>query len=178
MPGSNGLLPNDEFAALRRDMPPLGDWCVLAGYRGSVAHGTFCPDTSDDVDLMAVCVPPLDRYFGLVQFGSRGTVVRAGPLADGRTLDLVAYEARKFVGLLAQGNPNVLCMLWLRPEHYLVLTPAGRLLVDNRAVFSAKSVYNAFVGHARAEAARTFSQNNMAQELWQADAEIARRGLK
>ena len=174
----DGLLTPSEIGELCRDIAVLGDWCVLAGYRGSVAHGTFCPETSDDVDLMAVCVPPLDRYFGLAQFGSRGTVERRGPLADGRALDLVAYEARKFVSLLAQGNPNVLCMLWLRPEHYLVLTDAGRLLVDNRAVFSVKSVYNAFVGHARAEAARTFSQNNMAQELWQADAEIARRGLK
>ena len=175
MPGSNGLLTPSEIGELCRDIAVLGDWCVLAGYRGSVAHGTFCPETSDDVDLMAVCVPPLDRYFGLVQFGSRGTVVRAGPLADGRTLDLVAYEARKFVGLLAQGNPNVLCMLWLRPEHYLVLTDAGRLLVDNRAVFSAKTVHNAFLGYSRAQLERMTRKHDLL--LKQIEAEIKRRCL-
>jgi hypothetical protein len=55
----------------------LDSWCILHGYRGSIAHGMYeppeNPDSIDDKDTMAICVPPLTHYFGLKEYGSKGT---------------------------------------------------------------------------------------------------------
>jgi len=101
------------------------------------------PNSIDDKDIMSVCVPPLEYYFGLKQFGSRGTkeISRA-------EWDIVIYEVKKFIGLLEKGNPNVLNMLWLQPEHYIYLTDEGRYLIENRDVFTSKKAYRAFSGYA------------------------------
>ena len=54
--------------------PGLGSWAILHGYRGSVAHGMYEPPENplsiDDKDTMAVCVPSLDYYYGLSEYGS------------------------------------------------------------------------------------------------------------
>lgn len=101
------------------------------------------PNSIDDIDLMAVCVPPWSYYTGLSQYGSRGT----REIVDGEW-DIVVYEARKMVSLLQQGNPNVLSMLWSPDDTILWATPAGRLLRAERHLFSSKHVYNAFAGYA------------------------------
>ena len=42
----------------------MDEWCILHGYRGSIAHGMYEPTTEpnsiDDKDTMGVCVPPID----------------------------------------------------------------------------------------------------------------------
>lgn len=140
------LIP-DEIA---REHKGLGEWSILVGWRGSVSHGMYVPgsdpDSIDDKDLMAVCVPPLDHYFGLRQFGSRGTqeIMRG-------EWDIVIYEARKFISLLARGNPNVLALLWLNEHHYVKITDAGRLLIDRRDLFSGRHVYESFTGYAKGQ---------------------------
>lgn len=132
---------------IRESHPGLSDWSILLGYRGSIAHGMYVPQSDpnsiDDKDIMSVCVPPLEYYFGLKQFGSRGTkeISRA-------EWDIVIYEVKKFIGLLEKGNPNVLNMLWLQPEHYIYLTDEGRYLIENRDVFTSKKAYRAFSGYA------------------------------
>lgn len=129
---------------------PDSDWCILAGYRGSIAHGTYVPPTEptsiDDRDLMAVIVPPMRYYLGLHEYGTRGTKERKV-----EQWDVVAYEARKMVSLLSQGNPNVLSLLWVKPEHIIKATPAGALLIEMREVFVGKHVYNSFVGYAESQ---------------------------
>jgi predicted nucleotidyltransferase len=128
--------------------PGLDDWCILSGYRGSISHGTYVncidPNSIDDKDVMAICIPPLDEhYFGLKQFGSRGTQE-----IKYREWDIVVYEVVKFIRMLQQGNPNVLCMLWLEPNHYIKVTPPGQLILDNRELFVGRHVYMPFIGYA------------------------------
>lgn len=135
---------------LIRDYEGLNQWCILHAYRGSIAHGMYEPSTEpnsiDDKDTMALCVPPVSYYLGLGEFGSRGTqeIVRD-------EWDIVVYEARKAIRLLAQGNPNVLSLLWLPPTMYIKKTVPGRLLIDNRDHFVGKHVYKPFVGYAKAQ---------------------------
>jgi len=136
-------IPADILAA----HPCLDEWAILTAWRGSIAHGTYVPSSDpgsiDDKDVMAVCVPPIEYYFGLRQFGSAGTrEIKRGEW------DIVVYEARKFIRLLSQGNPNVLMMLWLEEEDYMKIAPAGRLLIENRRLFSGRHVYKAFTGYA------------------------------
>lgn len=125
----------------------LDQWCILSCYRGSIAHGTYRPNSDptsiDDKDVLACCVPPLHTYFGLNQFGSHGTQeIRQDEW------DIVVYEARKFISLLKQGNPNVLSVLWLEPKHYIKKTTAGEMLLGSRNLFVGKHVYKSFTGYA------------------------------
>lgn len=125
--------------------PPENAFYVA--YRGSVAHGMYVapenPDSIDDIDLMGFVFGDLEDYFGLNEWGSRGTKeVKAG------RYDVVLYEAKKAVSLLLQGNPNIMSMLWLQTSDRLVQTEAAKTLIDNRHLFVGKHVYNAFAGYA------------------------------
>ncbi len=141
--GDASTIPN----YILKEDPGLSNWCILSMYRGSIAHGMYIPNSDpnsiDDKDVMAVCVPPLDYYFGLSRYGSRGTKE-----IKRDEWDVVIYEAQKMVSLLQQGNPNVLMALWLDDEHYLNITKAGQLLIDNKDLFVGKHVYQAFTGYA------------------------------
>jgi len=125
----------------------LNEWCVLSGYRGSIAHGMYVPNSDpnsiDDKDVMAVCVPPVEYYYGLSQFGSRGTK----EIKEGEW-DIVAYECKKYIRMLEKANPNVLALLWLESTYYIQKTEVGDLLIKNRALFSTKNIYKSFVGYA------------------------------
>ncbi len=124
--------------------------CILLGYRGSIAHGTYEPNTEpgsiDDVDLMGIAVPDIEHYFGLRQYGSRGTV----EIVDD-PWDIVLYEARKAVSLLTEANPNILSLLWL-PEHLRIhVEPAGWRLIESRGVFATKAAFKPLVGYAHGQ---------------------------
>jgi predicted nucleotidyltransferase len=124
--------------------------CILLGYRGSIAHGTYVPNSDpnsiDDVDLMGIAVPDCSHYFGLSQYGSRGTV----EIVDD-PWDIVLYEARKAVSLLAKANPNVLALLWLPEEMIIHAEPAGHLLIEGRDLFATKAAYAPFRGYANGQ---------------------------
>lgn len=127
--------------------PELSQFNILHVYRGSVAHGMYVPNNDplsiDDKDTMAVCVMPKEYYLGLKQFGSRGTKeIRRDEW------DIVIYEAKKAISLLAQGNPNVLSMLWVGDKYILNETAAGALLRMHRRLFVGKHVYRSFTGYA------------------------------
>jgi uncharacterized protein len=136
-------VPGDVLARDRG----LTDWCILHGYRGSIAHGMYepsdQPNSIDDKDTMALCVPSVEHYFGLSDYGSRGTrEIKHGEW------DIVIYEARKAIRLLQGGNPNVLSLLWLEPSYRIAVTPAGQHLLDHRGLFVGRHVYKPFVGYA------------------------------
>jgi uncharacterized protein len=133
---------------------PELDRAILCGYRGSIAHGMYVPPKEptsiDDKDVMYVVVPPIDYYYGYpAGFGSNKVFPSNGTKEIKQNeWDIVAYEAKKFIGLLAQGNPNVLAMLWLKPQYYMKVTEAGQLLLDNRKLFVGRHVYKSFTGYA------------------------------
>lgn len=129
----------------------LDEHTVLLAKRGSEAHGTYIAPTErdaiDDRDVLGVCIPPLDYYFGQRRW--EGVEEIRG------CWDVVLYPLPKFLSLLTKQNPNVLAMLWLRDEDYLDLSPIGRRLVDAREMFRARRpAYDAFAGYARAQLRR------------------------
>lgn len=117
---------------------------ILLGYRGSQAHGTYRPNTdensTDDIDVMGVIIHPKEAYLG---FGRQETFER---FED--PWDVVVYDIKHFVRLLVKQNPNVMSLLWLRPNDYMKISPAGRLLIDNRDLFVSKQAYHSFTGYA------------------------------
>lgn len=120
---------------------------LILAYRGSVAHGMFVsnsdPHSIDDVDLIGLCVPPISYYFGLSEYGSAGTKE-----IKQNEWDVVVYEVRKAIRLLAQGNPNLLALLWLDDEHYIHVHSAGDELIRQRDLFSTNRLYDSFIGYA------------------------------
>lgn len=135
---------------LSLERPELSEWALVVAFRGSIAHGCYVPSTDpdsiDDTDLMGVVVPPDEYYLGLREFGSRGTK----EIKEGRW-DIVTYELRKFMALLAGSNPNVLGLLWLRPEMYLKVHPAFDFLLESRKLFATREVYPALIGYAQGQ---------------------------
>lgn len=133
-----------------QNYPELVDRTILAGYRGSIAHGMYVPPKEptsiDDKDLMYICTPGEDYYLGLKTYGSKGTKE-----IKKDEWDIVVYETKKFITLLEQGNPNVLMMLWLKPNYYLKVTEAGQMLINNKQLFVGKHVYRAFTGYAHGQ---------------------------
>lgn len=121
--------------------------CILLGYRGSIAHGMYLPGSDpnsvDDRDVMGVFVAPLACYTGLSK--DEGQEWQAGEW------DVVVYELRKYIRLLLKCNPNVMSLLWLRPEDHIVRTPFGEELIRNRDQFSSRLAYKSFCGYAESQ---------------------------
>lgn len=129
-----------------RDLFP--DNTILVGYRGSIAHNMYIPNTDpnsiDDIDLMGVFLAPVEHYIGITK--TRETVERfVGKY------DVVSYEYIKFVKLLLKSNPNVMSLLWIRENHYLERHDYGKILIDNRDLFVSKESYKSFTGYAYAQ---------------------------
>lgn len=156
----------------------FNDEIILAGYRGSISHGTYRPNTDetsiDDKDAMIIVIPNIKYYFGLKEWGSRGTKeIKRGEW------DIVVYEIRKFINLLAKGNPNVLFMLWLDENMYLKRTTVGQRIINNRDMFSSKAVYHSFSGYSYSQLKRISSDekciDNLQKILNTIDEEISKR---
>lgn len=121
----------------------LKDSTILLGQVGSHSHGTYIPPKAggiDDIDVMGVVVPPKEYYLGLKNFEHHCVWVDE--------YDLTFYEIKKFMGLLLKNNPNVLGFLWLEDNMYKSMSPAGKLLIENRDIFSSKLAYKSFSGYA------------------------------
>lgn len=124
---------------------------VLAGYRGSIAHGMYIPNTDpnsiDDIDVMGIHMCPPEFYIGLAAQRKDGKRLDVFEIKEG-VYDMVFYEFRKFIHLLVKSNPNVLSLLWLRDEDYLVRKPYGEKLIENRQMFISKKIYYSFTSYA------------------------------
>jgi predicted nucleotidyltransferase len=121
---------------------------VIICYRGSHAHGTFVPSEDesgvDDVDLMGICIPTLDYYFGTKSWEGSDFWVNS--------YDVVTYSFSKFINLLQKGNPNCVGILWTRPEHIFYINKLGKKLVEYRNLFLGKeTVVKSFKGYATSQ---------------------------
>jgi len=121
---------------------------ILLGYRGSVAHNMYIPNTDpnsiDDIDLMGVFMAPPECYIGIKK--EKETKEKF----VGKW-DVVNYEFKKFVSLLLKSNPNVLSLLWIRDNHYIEKHTYGKMLIENRNLFVSKEIYHSFKGYAHAQ---------------------------
>lgn len=135
---------------LLEDLEP---YCILKGYRGSIAHGTFEEEvTLDDKDVMGVFVPREDVVFGI---RNMETIDRMWDekLSQKRTIiwDYVYYSLPKYLRLILKQNPNVIMLMWLSEKHYIKRTKWGNLLIENRDKLLSKRCYQSFSGYAHGQ---------------------------
>ncbi|HEY8227802.1 MAG TPA: nucleotidyltransferase domain-containing protein [Pyrinomonadaceae bacterium] len=139
----------------------LPEGLISLCWRGSVAHGMYVPksdpDSIDDKDVMGIYIGPLEHYLG---FG-RDDVYEKW---EGEW-DCVFYELKKFVGLLLNCNPNVLTLLWLKPNGIIYENAIGARLREQREMFVTKKAYHSFSGYAHAQFKKMISFNQEAQAL-------------
>jgi predicted nucleotidyltransferase len=135
----------------------VGRDAILCGWRGSVAHGTHVPSDDpgsyDDLDLMSVVIPGSQYYLGMREWGRRGTKevvrdVQTKRVGGEVRFDAVHYELKKMVSMLANGNPNVLPLLWMEESFYERVSFAGKMLIHDRHLFSTKRAWHAWRGYA------------------------------
>ena len=141
------MLPEYDFLETN---PHLGKNIMFLTLGGSHAYGTNVEGS--DVDIRGVALNSRQDLIGLSNFEQ---------VIDNKT-DTTVYAFRKFVGLISACNPNTIEMLGGRPENYAMLTPAGKLLLDNKKLFLSKRAVHSFGGYANAQLRRL--QNGCAKE--------------
>lgn len=115
------------------------------------------PDSIDDKDIMGVYIGPLEHYLG---FGRKDVYEQW----EGEW-DSVFYELKKFVGMLLNCNPNVLSLLWVKPNGIIYESSLGKRLRENRDIFVTKQAYHSFSGYAHDQFKKMISFNQEAQAL-------------
>lgn len=129
---------------------------------GSHSHGTYIqatdPNAVDDVDFMGIVVPPLSYTMGIKSW--------EGVNFQHEELDVVFYSFRKFTTLLCRSNPNVLGLLWTRPECVLVRHEAWLDLVHSRHLFATKAAHGPFAGYADGQFKKMTSYTREVQAKW------------
>ena len=147
------LLDRPEYYFLQTN-PHLGKNIIFLTYGGSYAYGTNVEGS--DIDIRG-CT--LNSKADLLGMGSFEQVV------DDHT-DTTVYAFNKLLGLLINCNPNTIELLGCKPEHYFVLTPIGRQLLDQRKMFLSRRAVNSFGGYAEQQLRRL--ENALAHDTYPA----------
>ena len=137
-------LLNDILSNAQVDLFNMWDNSIVLMYRGSLAHGTYIPDSNpgsiDDKDIFGIAMPPRDWFFGLRDFEQFER--------KEQYWDVLIYDLRKCVRLLLKANPNVLNALFTSKDLLLKTSPQFELLQENRHFFVSKAIYPSFCGYA------------------------------
>jgi predicted nucleotidyltransferase len=96
------------------------------------------------VDLRGVVLPLASDLIGLTAFDQY----------EDRATDTVLYSFGKLIRLLLRSSPGILELLGLDRDQYLVLTDAGRELIDRKALFLSRQAGDTFGAFARAQMKR------------------------
>lgn len=120
----------------------LGENIILLTLGGSHAYGL--ETETSDLDIRGIALNSkreilLGRYFEQV--------------LDNVT-DTTVYSFNKIITLLTNCNPNTIELLGCRPEQYLILTPIGKSLIDNRKMFLSQRCVHTFGGYANSQLRR------------------------
>ena len=147
------LLDQPEYSFLKTD-PHLGKNIIFLTYGGSYAYGTNVEGS--DVDIRGCTLNSKADLLGMGDFEQ---------VVDDHT-DTTVYAFNKLLGLLINCNPNTIELLGCKPEHYFVLTPIGRQLLDRRKMFLSRRAVNSFGGYAGQQLRRL--ENALAHDAYSA----------
>src|SRR5436190_2221168 len=106
----------------------LSSRLLMACYVGSETHGTRDPSKAgiDDIDIFGVIIPPANNLLGLTEWEHFNLMVDE--------LDVTVFSLKKWASLVLKNNPNMLCTLWLKPEHYMSYTSGFDLFLKERNI--------------------------------------------
>ena len=144
--------PQKAVDTLFRQRPEWAGNIIMAGLRGSDAHGTKLPPdhprSTDDTDTFGISVQPVDWYLGLQGYAGQA---RQSWDTSGEHYDHLIHDVRKFFSLALKGNPNVQCWLWADDADVPHQTEEGRLIRQHRRLFLSRRCFRALGGYARSQ---------------------------
>lgn len=143
------LLQTPAYDFLHREKR-LGDNIILLGLGGSHGYGTNIEGS--DIDLRGVALNSKGDLIGLSSFEQY----------EDRATDTVVYAFMKFVRLLLTCNPNIIEILGLDEDQYLLKTDIGQELLDARHLFLSRRAAASFSGYADSQLRRL--QNAIAHD--------------
>lgn len=135
------LIKTNDYDFLRQDTR-LQNNIILLGLGGSYAYRTNT-ETSD-IDIRGIAVNDMNQTL----------LGRDFEVIENKQTDTVIYSLLKAVKLLSECNPNVIEILGLKPDQYLVKTKAGQMLFDNKQLFLSRKAINTFGGYTKAQLGR------------------------
>ena len=116
---------------------------------GSHLYGLARPES--DVDYMGIFIPRSDFLLGLKEVNEVDRSTKSSSASHRNTSDDVddkSYALPKFLHLVLQNNPNIVEVLFARPDVVEVLEPEMRDLLDNREKLLSQRVFHTFTGYA------------------------------
>jgi hypothetical protein len=124
---------------------------ILLAYGGSTAYGTRTENS--DNDYRGITIPPLPYFYGLDHFETYDPNKEKKPEIDiiVPKEDIVVYSLKKYAQLAIQNNPNVLEILFTKPEHFLIWTDYGAELIKIRHQFLSKEFFMRTNGYAKGQ---------------------------
>lgn len=143
------IMNSAEYDFLRNNAR-LGKRIILLGLGGSYAYGTN--NENSDIDFRGITLNLPSDLLGLTEFEQY----------EDHATDTVIYSFNKIVKLLLECNPNTIELLGLDGNQYLIKTPLGQELLDNKDLFLSKRAAKSFGGYAGAQLRRL--QNAIARD--------------
>lgn len=143
------IMNSAEYDFLRNNKR-LGNRIILLGLGGSYAYGTN--NENSDIDFRGITLNLPSDLLGLTEFEQY----------EDKCTDTVIYSFNKVVKLLLECNPNTIELLGLDDSQYLIKTPLGQKLLDNKGLFLSKRAAKSFGGYAGAQLRRL--QNAIARD--------------
>lgn len=117
---------------------------ILFGLAGSRSYNLSTPESDNDYKGIAI---PTKPYF----YGWLNHFEQAEHKNKETNTEFVIYDIRKFFSMAANVNPNILELLYLDPADYLILTPFGQRIIDNRDAFLSQKVVWTYTGYSVAQ---------------------------
>ncbi|MCR5793878.1 MAG: nucleotidyltransferase domain-containing protein [Solobacterium sp.] len=127
------LITTEEYSFLHTE-ERLGRHIILLGVSGSYGYGT--EREGSDIDFRGVALNMPSDLIGLTSFEQY----------EDRHTDTVIYSFRKMVDMLTACNPNIIEMLGLDEDMYVIKTEPGQKLLDSRHLFLSRKAAFTF-GH-------------------------------
>jgi len=146
-------MKNELFKLIESKSP--GSIPLYLVIRGSHAYGTNIP--TSDTDYSGVFVQNLDSILGMSYVEQ---------INDDKN-DIVIYELRRFLELLAKNNPTILELLNTPEDCIIYKHPLFDKILDNRDSFLTKICANSFGGYARQQIGKAKGQNK--KQNWEKD---------
>ena len=131
------------FFNLNNDIAWLPNHTIFLTIHGSIAYGLNTPES--DTDVRGVCTTPKEYLFGFNKNFDEFT--KNDP-------DCTIFNIKKFFKLTSAGNPNTLELLFVDPEHHILVSDLGQILIDNRDQFLSKQLKERYIGYSKAQAHR------------------------
>lgn len=120
----------------------LGDIAINPGILSNTEP--ICPTKRD---VVGIAVPSLSSYFGLETYCEEFWMRNNG-------CNIFIFEIRKIFDMFCKQDIRVAPLLWLNKRDYIYSSKLGRLICQNKHIFSSKMVYKSFIN-----AAKTLMEN-------------------